>query len=313
MAKQNVPRALVSLIAGASDATLEHIVMAMMRMAGEQIVRGAMIQQGCLSACIKLIKNGDLSETEKKIMQYAEHTISKILVTTNPSLLTTSQCMGSIQPLIKLVKDNESSDLQKFEALLSLTNLASYNDSTKQHMVSEKGIRVLSVAMFSGHELVRRAATEAMSNLVPHPDMIDYLRKKDNLKVWVAFAADYEDNFECARAALGCLAMVTQDPEIASTFIKQGNLSEKLLKSVLELGNLELMHRALILTLNLIEHGGKCKELVMTTGTLAFCEAYATTYQNGGKSMDLEFSEADQKLMGITVSLSQDIVQACSR
>ena len=73
---------------------------------------------------------GDLSENKRKIMQYAHHTIAKMIVSTNPSLLTTSQRMGSVQLLLALVKDSDSSDLATFEALLSLTNLASCNDST---------------------------------------------------------------------------------------------------------------------------------------------------------------------------------------
>ena len=46
MATQNVPRALVNLIDGATNGTLENVTMAMMRMASERMVRGSMIQQG---------------------------------------------------------------------------------------------------------------------------------------------------------------------------------------------------------------------------------------------------------------------------
>ncbi len=89
-----------------------------------------------------------------RIVRLSQHTIAKLLVTTNPALLSTSQCMGSIKPLIMLVHDHDSSDLQKFEALLSLTNLASFNDNTKQRIVAERGITYLSFAMFSIHEMV---------------------------------------------------------------------------------------------------------------------------------------------------------------
>ena len=141
-------------------------------------------------------------------------------MTANPVLLIASQRMGSVKPLIQLVKDNEATDLQTFESLLSLTNLAGYDDETKQRIVSEKGISVLGYAMFSDHEMVRRAATEAMSNLVPRPDMIEYLRKPEKLKVWVAFASDFDENYECARAALGCLAMVTSNAVITQELCK---------------------------------------------------------------------------------------------
>ncbi len=242
-------------------------------------------------------------------MRLSQHTIAKLLITTNPALLNTSQCMGSIQPLIMLVRDHDSSDLQKFEALLSLTNLVSFNDNTKQHVVAERGISILSYAMFSNHEMVRRAATEAMSNLVPNPDMILHLREHEKLKVWITFASDFEEHFECARAALGCLAMVTQDPQIAAELSKASN-AESMIKSVLECGNLELMHRMLIIVLNLMEHGGKSKELIFSTGTVAFCEAYTQTYKNGGETQDLELSQSDEEMMKITVDLAKEVVLA---
>ena len=80
---------------------------------------------------------GDLSENKRKIMRYAQHTIEKMIVSTNPSLLTTSQCMGLVQLLLALVKDSDSSDLATFEALVSLTNLANCNDSTSLRHVLE--------------------------------------------------------------------------------------------------------------------------------------------------------------------------------
>ena len=215
--------------------------------------------------------------------------------------------MGSIQPLLTLVRDHESSDLQKFEALMSITNLASFNLNTKEHIIAENGIPILSYAMFSNHEMVRRAATEVLSNLIPHPKMIEHLRDHEKLKIWVAFASDFEDNFECARAALGCLAMVTQDHLIADALLLLEN-TKSMIKAVLESGSLELMHRILVTTINLIEHGGKCKDLVASTGTVAFCEAYVQTYQNGQKMGGLEFSEEDLKSMKITIELAKEVV-----
>jgi hypothetical protein len=57
IANANVPRALVKLLEGSnSDATQEKLLEAMGRMASESSVRGIMIQQGCLSACLQLDK-----------------------------------------------------------------------------------------------------------------------------------------------------------------------------------------------------------------------------------------------------------------
>lgn len=54
LANANVPRALVKLMNGASETTVEQIVISLNRMAIDVSVRGLMIQQGALSACIEV-------------------------------------------------------------------------------------------------------------------------------------------------------------------------------------------------------------------------------------------------------------------
>ena len=104
----------------------------------------------------------------KKVIRHSRHCIAKLLVTTNPTLLTSAQRLGSIRPLIQLIRDIKAKDLQVFEALLAVTNVASSGEDAQNRIVSDQGIGSLHFAMFSDHELVRRAATEAMCNLVPH-------------------------------------------------------------------------------------------------------------------------------------------------
>lgn len=56
MASANVPRAMVKLLEGATDATVEQIISGLNRMASEPSVRGLIVQQGALSACLKVEK-----------------------------------------------------------------------------------------------------------------------------------------------------------------------------------------------------------------------------------------------------------------
>ncbi|KAL7535198.1 hypothetical protein ACHAXR_006334, partial [Thalassiosira sp. AJA248-18] len=313
LANANVPRALVKLLegssAGGSDAVQEKILEGMGRMASEPSVRGIMIQQGCLTSCLQLDKGDKPNETEKNIIRQARSCIAKILVTTNPGILTVSQRSGSVGPLLKLVKDNDALDLQHFEALMSLTNLASFDNETKNRIVAQKGIPILSHAMFSDHEMVRQAGTEALCNMVPHPEMMDYLYKPDNLRVWIAFSLDYEEHFVCARAALGCLAMAIPDPDLAKALVQMDSFNE-FIRTLLECGQLELMHRVLALIVGLIEHGDKCREAVVGTGAGPFCDAYVASYQNEKKTMDdFNFSPAERGSLAATLSLSKEVAK----
>ena len=217
------------------------------------------------------------------------------------------QRIGSIKPLIELIRNQNSSDLAIFEALLSICNLASLDNETKNRIVNERGIATLSYAMFSDHGDIRRAATEAMSNLVPHEDMMVHLSDPEKLRLWLAFASDFDENYECARAAAGCLANATQDPRIADELAKLAHFKEQI-RSLLECGQLELMHRLLVILLNMIMHGGKCRTAVEETGAVSFCKAYLENYGGGSKRDEFDFSAKDQQLMDITLELSKEIV-----
>lgn len=69
---------------------------------------------------------------------------------------------------------------------------------------------------FSDHEMIRRASTEAMCNLLPHQKMFDHLKSADTLKLWAAFSQLGTEDPPTAAAALGCLAMAARDPEVIS-------------------------------------------------------------------------------------------------
>jgi protein unc-45 len=313
MTKANVPRALIQLIEGASDQSLEQIVLALNRMAKVQSVRGTMIQQGVLSALIKLEKEEqNPSDIRKQIVKNIRHCIAKLLVTINPSLLTSAQSMGAIKPLIQLVRQIESNDLQKFEALLSLTNLASMNDNTKNKIVGERGLTSLKYAMFSDHPLVKKAATECMCNLVGNEKFMKMLQDVDELRLWLALATDYEDHFECARAAAGCIAMATGDPAVAKTLIKVPNFKERM-DACLESGSMEIIHRTLVTVLNLVDLGEELKEAAVSNGLVAFCEAYVDSYHDGDKVKELGLDEEQLQVFNSTIQAAKQVIKAAEK
>lgn len=137
---------------------------------------------------------------------------------------------------------------------------------------------------------------------------MEHLAETDNLRLWLAFSADYEEHYECARAASGCLAMATQDPRIASAVI-QLPFFQKYNDEIIQCGSLELMHRVLTMMLNLVAHGGKCKEAVIKASFAAFCLRYVDSYHDGRKAEDLGFPEEEKHLMPITIDLAKQIVK----
>ncbi|CAB9508571.1 unc-45 homolog B [Seminavis robusta] len=307
MANANVPRALVQLMGGASEHTLEQIILALTRMASEPSVRGNMIQQGALTACIKFDQDANPSAAMKKIIRSARHCIAKMLITMNPSLLTSAQAMGSIKPLIQLIRDVETIDLPRFEALLALTNIGASGDDKQNKIVAEKGIPTLHFSMFSEHDLIRKAATEAMCNLVGNSTFMEFLANPENLRLWLAFSADYDENYECARAAAGCLAMATHDPAVATALVQLPNF-QKYVDELLQCGSLELMHRVMAVLLNCVSQGGECKQKIIEHGFAAFCLQYVGMYHDGRAMEELGFPEEEKHMMPATVDLAKKVV-----
>lgn len=311
MAQANVPRALCLLADGASDKTLGEVVTGLNRMANEPSVRGSMIQQGVLSKLIKIEKEEkNPSELRKKILRNIRHCIGKLLVTTNPGLLTSAQRMGSIKPLIQLIRDVASTELQQFEALMALTNIASIGDDTKNKIVAERGLATFKFAMFSDHEMVKQAATEALCNMVGNQAFMEQLCEADELRLWLALASDYEEHYACARAAAGCLAMATQAAEIARTLISLDTFKKRM-DETLESGSLEIVHRMLVVILNLAELGGEFREAAVEHGLVAFAQAYVQSYHDGSKAAELEFSKEQLPTFRATVDVAKQIVKAC--
>jgi len=313
MTNAGVPRALIQLTEGASDQSLEQIVLALNRMANVQSVRGTMIQQGVLSSLIKLEKTEkNPTDIQKKIIRAIRHCIAKLLVTINPGLLTSAQSMGSIKPLIQLVREIDSSDLQTFEALLSLTNLVSLSDNTKNKVASEKGIPALKYAMFSDHPLVKKAATECLCNMVGNEQFMKTLEDVEELRLWLALAADFEENYECARAAAGCLAMATGDLTIAQTMIEIPTFKERM-DTCMSSGSLEIIHRMLVVVLNLVEHGGETKLAAVENGLVAFCNAYIDSYHDGEKIKELELEDDQLPAFNTTVEIAKEVARAAEK
>lgn len=261
---------LVSLLNNGSTKTKEMAAKAFRQICVDDSSRGLMIQQGGLKACCEAT-NDDLNS--KAIRLEAGHAIAKTLVTTNPTILSEHVRLGTIRPLLFVAKDIDSSNLIQFESLLALTNVLSCGLSEQLKFVNEKGIAHVHYLMFSDHLMVRRAATEVFCNMSANDDFLSLLRVPDKVRLWLALCEDYgindeednEDNnqnynyadeaYKTCRASAGTLACSCGDDKVALAVMKEniGNTIAKLLES----RKLELIHRALVIVIELIESGGK--------------------------------------------------------
>lgn len=244
-----------SLLNHQSAKVKEAAARALRQMCVVESIRGQVIQEGALKHCCEVAVDDTL---EKNIRREAAHVIAKTLVTTNPNILSEHLRLSTIRPLLFLCKDVDSTNLQQFEALMSLTNLTSCGQPEHDKFVAEKGISAVHYLMFSDHLMVRRAATETLCNLSNDEALHKLLRVPENLRLWLGLAEDYanEDNNEAmttASAAAGTLAACCSDEGIAEAMMKE-NCVDALL-SLLESGDEGLVHRAIYIVHELAQCG----------------------------------------------------------
>ncbi|WWD16393.1 hypothetical protein CI109_100819 [Kwoniella shandongensis] len=187
--------------------------------------------------------------------------LAKLVITTPPTLLfppphlTTS--LNSLTPLYHLLTHPSSLLLQRFEALMALTNLASIDPSIASKIVTatitplkvdatwrgsgrDDQVRIIArieEMMLDDNELVRRAATELVCNLINSSDGFEYfsgesststseqpnarVRSRSNVLVVLTSV----DDLQTRLAAGGALAVITES-SMACRALLMGDLDQ---------------------------------------------------------------------------------------
>ncbi|KAK7091996.1 hypothetical protein V1264_009607 [Littorina saxatilis] len=245
LAKAGMVNALVALSSTESKNSRECLCRIFMAMATVDSLRGLLVQQGAVKALLQLVENN----TDNGSV-LAAHALAKIAVTLDPATAFPGQRVYEVvRPLISLLH-NDRSGLQNFEALLSLTNLASTHESVRQRILSDSGLSAIERCMFEDHEMIRRAATECMCNMLMSEKVQEmFAGDNDRVKMLVLYAA--EEDFHLVRAATGGLAFISANHKLCDK-ITQVNQWLDIIQQILVTENTEIQHRACHLVMNLM-------------------------------------------------------------
>ncbi|ETV79878.1 hypothetical protein, variant [Aphanomyces astaci] len=205
-------KTLTLLLKTKSPAVLELAIQTALHATDSVDVRGKLVQGGVLAGLFPHAHQSDA----------AQQAIAKILITTNPHLIPSAQLLSAVRPLRTLCQNKHDAALLQFEALMALTNVASVSMETKARILADQGLGAIQYLQFSDHRLVRRAATECLTNLLPHDDVLRVFCQPDKARLWLAFSSieESDEDFETARAAAGALATVTQYGEVQQPVIQ---------------------------------------------------------------------------------------------
>ncbi|KAH9004306.1 ARM repeat-containing protein [Lactarius hatsudake] len=189
--------------------------------------RGKILQSGGARTLVEIIRKS-FSESNASQGRQAEIDVSslesiqalaKLSITSSPTQVfgpDPGAIYDAIRPFATLLTHEASSLLQRFEAIMALTNISSQSAEAASRVAKADGlITKIEFLMLEDHVLIRRAATELICNLVAGSDSVferysDGNAAKSKLHILVALS-DVED-LPTRLAASGALAGLTSSP-----------------------------------------------------------------------------------------------------
>ncbi|KAJ3412012.1 hypothetical protein HDV05_001393 [Chytridiales sp. JEL 0842] len=199
-----------------SPALGEVIARVILNLSTDKRNRGRIVQDGGIKTLITLTSKA--SDPGKLI---AAQAAARIAITTDPNIAFKGQRAAElIRPLLALCSgDNQ---LQQFEGLMALTNLASFDDDVRTRIVQAKGMKVIEYLQFSDNDMVRRAATEALCNMMLEPTVFkSYADAPAAGRLRMLIALCDVDDFETRRAASGALAILSSSPSACRHIVEE--------------------------------------------------------------------------------------------
>jgi hypothetical protein len=186
--------------------------------------RGTMAQQGAIKLLIHVWEHISSVATSSTTgttpfpptaLPITAQALSRLLISINPSHVFNAALpsISAVRPLHSQLTRTDASSwrLHAFEALLALTNLASLDRATQDHIIRHAFDTITDDLLLTNHTMLQRAATELLCNLMASPLCIEKFadgspRSKHRLHLLLAMTD--VDDAPARSAAGGALAML---------------------------------------------------------------------------------------------------------
>lgn len=261
--------ALIELGQNESKTIHEQVARVFLALVEDPANRGAVIQQGGAKTLVPLAH----SSTDKGKF-IAAQALAKLGITSDPKLAFPGQrSLEVVRPLVSLLKSENG--LQQFEGLMALTNLAAMNDDMRRRILKEGGVSLMESLMFEEHELIRRAATEALCNMIQLEEVRTRFYRSDDIervKLWTLFSG--EEDEKLATAASGGLAQLSMEPKICEQIMGVKSAME-ILKELVTSSSEALRYRGMFILANLVGSSKETAVKIMECELLEVCMVYS--------------------------------------
>jgi hypothetical protein len=225
LAASEIIPALAGLAKGAAgtaaDAPLSRVLLTL---ASDSRFRGRMVQAGLHNVLLAYAQG----HPDPAVQTRGAHALARIAIKANPNTAFAGQkAYELVRPLLALA--HASHELQQFEAVLALTNLASMDDArVRDAIVAQKGLDLLQQLQTDDNPMIQRAATEGLCNMLQTPAVFDAFtagpRMAETVKHWLLLAGS--DDPPMARAAAGGLAQMSHVEAVSDELMKNAKCME---------------------------------------------------------------------------------------
>ncbi|GJJ78847.1 protein unc-45 [Entomortierella parvispora] len=239
LVKLGVMPALHAIGAQASENIRQSLAQVLRNVITPTETRGLLVQQGVVRLLMPMAlqQPTQQSSSSEGTKTAATQALAKLSITLDPRLTFKNQRIPElVKPLIWLLESTDQ--LCQFESLMALTNLGSMGDvQVLGLIVQDGGIEKMENLQFSEHNLVRRAATEALCNMIFFEPVFEMYSdpKKSKNKIHLMLALCDTDDFMTRRAASGALAVLSTSQDVCKMIMVEGRGLE-ILTSFITLG-----------------------------------------------------------------------------
>jgi len=190
--------------------------------------RGKILQSGGARTLAEIIRKSLPATKKPSTGQFEADTpilepiqaMAKLAITSSPTQVfgpDPGAVYDAIRPFAVLLIHPSSSLLQRFEAIMALTNLSSQDAEAASRVAQADGLQAkIEFLMLEDHVLIRRAATELLCNLVAGSDSLFKRYSEGNAaksRLQILVALSDVDDLPTRLAASGALASLTSSPD----------------------------------------------------------------------------------------------------
>lgn len=214
----------------------------------------------------------------------AAQALARIAITMNPEVAFPGQrLLEVIRPLIALLHPDRSA-LENFEALMALCNIAQTGETARIRIIKDGGISQIDNYVYEEHELLRRAATQCLTNMTMSSDIVKiYEGENDRFKYMMMLSS--EEDPETSMAAAGALAILTSSSKKCCEKVFELNSWLEIIQNLLANPNKDVQFRGVCVVRNLIECSKEVAEKLIETNIMEILLALTTLEELKGSKI----------------------------